>query len=107
MLRNPTTLLTVFRAISQICLALLSCAVIHGANAQQQNLPAQNEARDSGIKLYRQGDTKGAIAKLRAASKKTRDDPEVWYYLGLALTRDGQIKDAGKAFESSLKAEPS
>jgi TonB family protein len=98
--------LKMFGAASLACAAVLSGTFIQIGKAQQPNPLGKNDERDAGIKLYQQDDTKGAIAKLRAAARKRRDDPEVWYYLGLALTRKGEIKDAGKAFESALKAEP-
>ena len=56
--------------------------------------------------LYKQGDTKAAINKLQAAAKKSKTDSELWYYLGLAYTRDGQSREGGKAFETALKAQP-
>src|ERR1044072_375742 len=64
------------------------------------------EERSAAIQLYKQGDTKAAIKKLQLAARKNKTDSELWYYLGLAFTRDGQFKEACKAFEAALKAQP-
>jgi TonB family protein len=88
-------------------LALLAVVVILTCpNIERAQQPVSPEERASAIQLYQQGNTKAAIKKLQAAAKKNKTDFELWYYLGLAYTRDGQFKEGGKAFEAALKAQP-
>jgi len=65
-----------------------------------------SEERDRGIRLYKEGDAKGAIAQLQSALRKNKNDANTWYYLGLSLTRDGQFKEASKAYEAVIKLQP-
>lgn len=78
------------------------------AFAQQQTPAAAVVADDTarGIKLYRQGDLLGAIEALRTATKYRKDDADAWLYLGLALARMSNGKDARKAFERAVKLNP-
>jgi TonB family protein len=87
-----------------VFLTILLGAVVSGAQAQPQIASNPTEDRDRGIQLYQQGKTKDAIVRLRIAAKKNKKDSEAWHYLGLALTRDGQYKEGGKAFEASVKS---
>ena len=74
------------------------------ANAQPTS--SGSEERERGIQLYNQGDAKAAITQLQAALRKNKADPKSWYYLGLSLTRDGQYKEASKAYEAVTKLQP-
>nr|MBA3806342.1 TonB family protein [Acidobacteriota bacterium] len=68
------------------------------------NVPEDSGRR--GVKLYQQGDIKGAIEVLRSAVKERKDNSEAWHYLGLALNRNGDVKGARKAFETAVKLRP-
>ncbi len=81
-----------------ICICLLSIST----HAQQTS----NNNRDNGIALLKKGDTKAAIEALRRAVKDDEKDAVAWQQLGVALTRDGKLRDARKAFETSIKLRP-
>lgn len=86
------------------CLALISGA--HNSARAQQSPTVASETRDRAIKLYEQGDIKGALSGLRAAVKEHQEDADAWHFLGLALNRDGDAKGARKAFETAVKLRP-
>ena len=67
--------------------------------------PARNPSDDSdrGIQLYKQGDAMGAIAALRAATKRNKNDISAWHYLGLSFEKTGKKDDARKAHEKAAK----
>lgn len=77
----------------------------NNVNARQSNANAP-AADVPGIRLYQQGDIKGAIDALRAAVRQRKDNPDAWHYLGLALNRNGEPKEARKAFETAVKLRP-
>jgi len=83
---------------SLICL-LLVCAA---------NVYAQQTERDKGIALYKQGNDAGAIQILKTASKQkeTKNDGEVWNFLGMAYLNQNKTKDARKALEKAVKLSP-
>jgi tetratricopeptide (TPR) repeat protein len=95
-----------------LALSLYSCLLIIGphaaARAQEQQQPAAATAteRDRGIGLYKQGNIKDAIKALRAAVKQNKADADAWYFLSLALNRDGDTKGARKAIEKSVQLRP-
>jgi TonB family protein len=62
--------------------------------------------RIRGIQLYKDGNTKAAIDVLNSVVKRDKLDPDAWYYLGLALTRDNQISKGRKAFETATALLP-
>jgi cytochrome c-type biogenesis protein CcmH/NrfG len=62
--------------------------------------------RERGIELYRQNRTIEAIEALRVAVKKNKEDSETWYFLGLALMQNKDLKDATKCFETAVKLQP-
>jgi len=68
--------------------------------------PQQTSDREQGIALFKQNDTAAAIRLLKEAVKRNAQDGEAWYYLGLALNRQDNLKAACKAFENSTKAMP-
>lgn len=85
-----------------LLLSLIVLATSTGATAQQ---PAGSisEERDRGIQLYKQGDAMGAIAALRAATKRNKNDISAWHYLGLSFEKAGKKDDARKAHEKTAK----
>ena len=93
--------------LNQLGLTFLAfLVVVVCPNIAWTQQPVSAEERAAAIQLYKQGDTKAAINKLQAAAKKSKTDSELWYYLGLAYTRDGQPREGSKAFETALKAQP-
>jgi len=82
-------------------LILLPATSIINARIQQPTDASEDRLR--GIQLYKKGDSKAAIVQLRVSLQKNKKDSELWYYLGLALTREGQYKEAGKAYETAVK----
>jgi TonB family protein len=98
---NPTTNCAAVVAAS---LLVVFCVCLHGL-AQQPHSTASEDC-DRGIKLYQQGDTKGAIRALSAAVKHNKEDGEAWYYLGLARIRADDFRNARKAFEAASKLRP-
>jgi TonB family protein len=76
------------------------------AQAVEQSQAATVDELARGIKLYRQGDSLGAIETLRRFVKLDKENPSAWLYLGLAHNRVGQIKEARKAFELAVKLDP-
>ena len=87
-------------------LAVLFCtAAIVGARIQQQSPapapPADETAR--AISLYQQGQNEEAIASLRGLVKRNKNDLRAWHYLGLALEKKGDAKEARKAHEKAAK----
>jgi TonB family protein len=85
-----------------LLLSLVLLATSAGATAQQ---PASgtSEERDRGIQLYKQGDAMGAIAALRSATKRNKNDISAWHYLGLSFEKAGKKDDARKAHEKAAK----
>lgn len=89
------------------CSCLLAVCFNFEANAQQPPAGATAAAeRERGVKLYKQGDVKGAIKALSEAVKKGKDDAAAWYYLSLALNSDDDLKGARKAAERAVKLRP-
>jgi TonB family protein len=86
-----------------LCVALFFLAT---SAVAQQPANSDSEERERGVQLYKQGDTKGAITQLEVALRKNKADSKSWYYLGLCLTRDGQFKEASKAYEAATKLQP-
>ncbi|MDX6382600.1 MAG: hypothetical protein QOK48_173 [Blastocatellia bacterium] len=84
-------------------LILFSCSLTLRA---QQSSAASAQDRDRGIRFYAQGNTKDAIMALRLAVKQDKNDSRAWYYLGLALLRDDDLKNARKSFEAAVKLQP-
>ena len=90
-------------------LLLLLCLLISGAvietHAQQPAPPASPETAQ-GIQHYRQGNYNEAVAALKTATKKNKNDADAWHFLGLALHSQGKIRDARKAFERAISLQP-
>lgn len=79
------------------------------ASAQSTAKPVANsEEHLRGIELYREKKYAEAAKLLRKALKKNATDDQSWYYLGLSLLHQPkEMKQATKAFETSLKLQPS
>jgi TonB family protein len=92
-------------AVTSIVLYLSIAVTQTKVNGQQSSAVTSDDSA-RGIKLYNQGDIKGAAEALRLAVKQHKDDADAWYYLGLALTSNGDGKGARKAFEATVKLRP-
>jgi TonB family protein len=88
---------------ASVALILAGCCV---TALSQQSVENNSEQRNRGIELYKQGDNKGAVKILGALVKKEKTDADAWYFLGLALVRDEDLKNARKAFEATVKLKP-
>lgn len=64
--------------------------------------------KQNGIELYKKGEYRDAVNSLAAASKLkgTKDDSEVWGYLGLAYLGKNELQNARKAFAKAAKMDP-
>ncbi|HEY2971695.1 MAG TPA: energy transducer TonB [Pyrinomonadaceae bacterium] len=83
---------------SVVVLVVLLCLTFCFLVAAYPQQPAEkSDSTSNGISLYERGDTEGEIKVLRAAVKKSKEDSKAWHYLGLALIRQGNLKDAGEA----------
>lgn len=102
---NHQHLVTSLTGIILLSLCLLTISAMNEADAQQPR-QAVSEETARAIQLYQQGDNKAAVKVLRDATKKNKTDAEAWRYFGLILLQDGKEKDAGKAFESSIRLRP-
>lgn len=104
---KPRTTTGVF-FLSVLLLQASHSATATVASAQMTATPVANaEERQRGIELYRQEKFAEASKLLQKVLKKNRSDDEAWYYLGLALLHQSkEIKEASKAFETSLKLRP-
>ncbi|MCP9492882.1 MAG: TonB family protein [Pyrinomonadaceae bacterium MAG19_C2-C3] len=71
-------------------------------NSQAQVQAQSSTARDKGISLFKQGDTKEAIKELRRAVKDDKSDAVAWHHLGLALAQKGDKSGARKAFDKAF-----
>jgi TonB family protein len=92
-----------------VALFLSLALIVIDANintSAQQTAANPSEARNRGIQLYKQGDTKAAIQALSAAVKNNKEDGEAWYYLGLAALRGNDPRHARKALGTAIKLRP-
>lgn len=65
---------------------------------QQQRLnDTPSPEAERGKRLLEQGDAEGAVAVLRPAAERDREDHHAWHLLGLAYARRGSQQDALKA----------
>jgi TonB family protein len=69
---------------------------------------AQTDVRDKGIEAYRRGYYKQAVSILENASRnnETKNDAEVWSYLGLAYANSGESKKGLAALKNAVKLNP-
>ena len=76
------------------------CAALP-ARAQDPSPEPADTSR--GVRLYRQGDTKGAVEVLRGVVERDRTDADAWHYFGLALEREGDPAGAARALEQAAR----
>jgi len=92
--------LTTFKTFARLALSLSLSA---GA-AARQSAPEPDVAR--GVEVYRSGDAEGSARLLREALRRDRENAEGWYYLGLALSGTGRVKEARGAFRKAVDLRP-
>ena len=97
------------RTSRNLLVTLLACSLMVSARgafgSQGQPIPTSEDAK-YGIELFRGGDTQGAIKALRDATSKDKTNADAWYYLGLALVKHREPKEARKAFETTVRLRP-
>jgi len=91
--------------------AILLCSNVFGFSfspfAHPQNrVDTKAEDKKRGIALYEQNHFREAVEALRKATKADQHDHEAWYFLGLALIRNKDLKGASQSFETVLKLNP-
>lgn len=113
----PSTLLKTL-SVCGACLLLLgagtrpsviaAATVAHAQTAVATQAAATNDSEElrRGIELYRRGDAKAALAVLREAVKRQKDSARAWHYLGLALSRTRDFKEAREAFTHAVTFDP-
>lgn len=78
-------------------------AIVRGISLQTQGIrTAAADETASGIALYQQGQNEEAIKILHEAAQRY-NNLRAWHYLGLALEKKGDAKEAGKAHEQASK----
>lgn len=83
-------------------IALCSVIQLSTGTAYPQQLAAASGHTSQGVNLYTQGDMSGAIKVLREAVKDSEGDSRAWHYLGLALIRQGDLKEAREALNKAI-----
>ncbi len=73
------------------------------SSAQTQENQAKATIEDTMWRLAERGDATKVVASLRKYLQEFKRDPGGWYYLGLALTRTGDLPGAQEAFKKALK----
>ena len=68
--------------------------------------PGPPPGYDRAIELYKQGDNAGAIEILEKIVREHGDNPDVWYFLGLANYKTGGFGRARQAFDQVLNQRP-
>lgn len=82
-----------------VLVCLMFCVYVA---AHPQKPAEKSDSTSQGVVLYERGDTEGAIKTLREAVQKSKADSRAWHYLGLALIRQGKLKEAGEAIDEAL-----
>lgn len=85
-----------FCKIALLCVALFLLA----------NFTFAQSERENGIKLYKEGKYKEAVAELEKASKENKKDAEIWNYLGLAFFNIKDYVKSVKAFDGAIEINP-
>jgi TonB family protein len=91
--------------LAAVLLSITFCSVIQlsSLTAYPQQSTTASDQTSRGVELYAQGDVAGAIDVLRKAVKEREDDSRAWHYLGLALSRQGNLKEAREALDKAVK----
>jgi TonB family protein len=95
----------------KISLLILTLAVslssnLSGVTIRAQTTYAANEDRDRAQKLYQERNYKEASALLEKVVKRSPNDFDAWFLLGVSDVRRGEYKRSSKAFETAAKLKP-
>jgi len=92
-----------------LCSVLSIQAMASGLNIVriigQSSATPSPEVRQS-VDLIQNNKLAEAVDLLQGAVKKNSDDAEAWQYLGIALSRQGKIDDARRAYEQAARLRP-
>jgi TonB family protein len=92
------TVMTLFAGL------VLLAAVGHGVSQQPEGIrTAGMDETASGIALYQAGQNEEAVKVLRGAVKRNKKDLSAWHYLGFALEKKGDPKEARNGHEKAAK----
>lgn len=88
-----------------VLMSIMLCAVMQFSSlaAYAQQSAAAPDQTSTGVELYTQGDMAGAIRVLRVVVLKREEDSRAWHYLGLALIRQGNLREAREALDKAVK----
>lgn len=89
-----------------LTLIVLTLVVAAASATLAQATPPASADLTRAIALYQAGKYSECSKLLKHVVNKTKTDQQAWYYLGLALIRQQQLKDATKALETALKLQP-
>jgi TonB family protein len=105
---TPRTSFTAVLRFALLACACLFATVVRAQESKQAQASSAQTSSDAarGIELFKRGDTDAAIKALRDATKKDKTDADAWYYLGLALVKQHNPKDARRAFETAAHLRP-
>lgn len=92
------------RKSSVVIGTLLSVCVAFSLSGSR--LYAQDISTTDPWRLAEKGDPDAAVAALREYVKKFKRSPGGWYFLGLALIREGDFPKAKAAFKEAVKVHP-
>lgn len=84
------------------CIAL-TCLAGHVELRTQKTPEEAREALEAAPWLAEEEEPGKAVAALRNAAKHFKNDPNAWYYLGLAEIRKGEFESAQKSFKQAQK----
>src|SRR5215813_713724 len=79
---------------------LIASQMVH---VTQQPVSPSTKEQERGRALYQKGDYQGAVRSLCTVLEDSERDLQSWHYLGLALEKMGQTKDARRAHEKAAK----
>jgi len=92
------------RMLATIASILFAAPTI--ALGQSALRPPSDELREA-IKLIGEHRDSQAVDLLKKAIAQNRDNPDAWFYLGVAYVDLAKIKDASKALEIAIELDPS
>ena len=95
----------------KISLLILTLAVslfsnLTGVAIRAQTPYAANEDRDRAQQFYQERNYKEASALLEKVVKRSPNDFDAWFLLGMSDVRRGEFKRSSKAFETAVKLRP-